>query len=55
MNMVKEHIDKLKLYWELIDQTDLEPEITDFVSEESLDKAIEYVKEHLSKKVTPNE
>ena len=51
--MVKDHVDKLKLYWELIDQTDCEPELADFESEENLDKAIEAIRTRLPKKETP--
>lgn len=53
--MVKEHVDKLKLYWELIEQTTLEPEYADFKSEKVLDDAIEVIKTSIPKKESPNE
>lgn len=53
--MVKDHIDKLKLYWELIEQTKLEPEFDDFLNEESLNIALSVIKEKIPKKETPDE
>lgn len=50
--MVKEHVDKLKLYWDLIEQTTLEPDIEDFANEETLERAIEVIKTRIPKKDT---
>ena len=44
-NMVKPHEDRLKKYWELVEQTKMEPEQSDFQSEETLEHAIEIMEQ----------